>query len=84
MLQQKILIVICDAQLSAFIGKHHQHGKRCHESNQDKQLLSEATHNHTRLLLRVNRLPSSFLFFFRFDILVDGHNSLDKNISSLL
>jgi len=74
---------VCDgsAQLSALIDIHRQHGKRCHESNQDKQLLSEATHNHIRLL-PVNRL-SYFLFFFRFDILVDGYTSLDRNIISL-
>ena len=41
------------------------------------------THNHIRLL-RVNRLSSSFLFFFRFDILVDGYTILDRNISSSL
>ena len=62
------------AQISALIDIHRQHGKQCHESNQNKQLLSEATHNHIRLL-RVDRLSSSFLFFFRFDILVDGYNS---------
>ena len=71
------------AQLSAFIDIHRQHGKQCHESNQDKQLLSEATRNHIRLLC-VNRLFSSLLLFFRFDILVDGYNSLDRNIISLL
>jgi len=70
----------CDgsAQLSALIDIHRQHGKQCHESNQGKQLLSEATHNHIRLL-RVNGLSLSFLFSFRFDILVNGYNSLDRN-----
>jgi len=74
----------CDgsAQLSAYIDIHRQLGKQCHESNQDKQLLNEATHNHIRL--HVNRLSPSFLFFFRFDILVDGYNSLERNISSLV
>ena len=59
---------------TTYIDIHHQHGKQCHESNQDKQLLSEATHNHIRLP-RVNILSSSFRFFFTFDILVDGDNS---------
>jgi len=35
--------VAVTAQLSAIISKHHQHGERSHESNQDKQLLNEAT-----------------------------------------
>ena len=74
----------CDGstQLSAFIDIHRQHGKQCHESNQDNHLLSEATHNPIRPL-RVNRLSSSFLFF-RFDILVDGYTRLDRNIVSLI
>lgn len=42
------------------------------------KLLSEATHNHIRLL-HVNRSSSSFLFLFRFDILVDGYISLGRN-----
>ncbi|EYE97185.1 uncharacterized protein EURHEDRAFT_322642 [Aspergillus ruber CBS 135680] len=50
------------------------------EATKANKLLSETTHNHIGLL-RVNRFASS-LFFSRFDILVDGYNSLDRNISS--
>ena len=73
------VIELNQREISAYIDIHRQHGKQCHESNQGKQLLSEATHKR---LLRVIRLFSSFLFFFRFDILVDGYNCLDRNISS--
>jgi len=35
------------------------------------------------IVLSVDEMIFSFFFFPRFDILVDGYNSLDRNISSL-